>query len=456
MNLVIPILAIFGAVLALGAAAPLAERIRLQLVRAAVVLGWLGVLGGAVGIYTGQLSGSSVLLGTAASAGLAILPVGMKLAAARQFATALAGVIPLILGVFGLVLRVDIAGGNPGMLLLHAGHWGALSAALVAALMAVGLSSSEGWATKSERKTPGTSVGVAIAALAVGAYIIGSLRGGPEGISWAVPLASDAGGVVWQVPPLSALPQGLWIEAVANLGWMSPLLLATAALALLTGIATRFEAGRRASALGWFVSGAVSLAGLAGLLTSRANVGLPDATRYQETALNLIGDVEGAQMLVRQGSFITDGAVFVPLGEVAPELAMLAAAALIGALAGLFSLRSSWPAGDADEPNRTAMALYGRDYALRAVVLGWLGWLLATLIHWNHFGAVGVGSPSEWSAVGLLSVATGVLLLGWTRREGRVGRIVRGLVPGVIFGLLVFGIALGVVFDAPFGVSIVF
>lgn len=456
MNLVIPIIAVVGAILALAVLAPLGKRLRANVGRSAVVLGWLGVLGGAVGIYTEQLAGFGTLVGVAACAGLAILPLGMRLGAARDLTFSLGAVIPLALGVLGLTLQVDIAGGNSGLFLLDAGHWGALSAALVCALVAGGLASSEGWTKDLERKTPGMSIGLAIGSLLLGAWVIGSMRGGPEGLSWTVPLASDAGDVTWQIPASATLPQGLWLEAVVEISWMNPLLIAGAVLALVTGLATRLEAGRRASALGWFVSAAVSLAGLLGLVTSRTGLSLPDAAPYQETAGGILSGIEGGQVLVQQGSFVSEGATYVPLGSVVPELLMLGAAVLIGAIAGLFSLRKGWPTDAGEEPRRTTMALHGRDYALRAVVFGWLAWLLVTLIHWNHFGAVGVGSPAEWSGVGFLSIATGVLFLGWTKRQGRVESMVRELAPGLIFALLVVGIAIGVVFDAPLGLSIVF
>ncbi|WP_246099072.1 hypothetical protein [Persicimonas caeni] len=456
MNLVIPIIAVIGALLALAVLAPLSERVRSYLGRSAVVLGWLGVLGGAIGIYTEQLAGAGVLLGVAASAGLAILPLGMQLAPARNLAWTLGAALPLVLATLGLTVQVDMAGGNSGLFLLHAGHWGALSAALVSLLVAAGLSSSEGWAKDASRKTPGMGVGVVLASLTIAAWMIGSLRGGPEGIAWSVPLASEAGGVTWQIPPSAALPQGLWLEAVAELAWMGPLLIAAAVLGVVTGLATRFKAGRRASALGWFVTGAVALSGVAGLLSSRTGASLPDPAPYRETASTVLGGIQGAPMLIQQGSFVSEGGVFVPLGDIAPELGMLVAAALIALLAGVFSLRVHWPGSAGEGAERTAMGLHARDYALRGVVFGWLAWLLVTLIHWNHFGAVGVGSPAEWSAVGFLALATGVLLLSWSRRNGRSDRIIRELAPGVMFGLLLFGIATGVVFDAPFGLSIAF
>ena len=456
MNLVIPIIAVIGGVLGLAVAAPFSESIRRQLVRASVIVGWLGVLGGALGIYFGELSGLGTLIGTAACGGLAILPLGMKLRAGRIFAAPIGAALPLVAGALGLALQVDIAGGNSGALILYAGHWGTLAAALVAALVASALASSEGWGADAGRKTPGMSLGLATAALTGGAYLIGGLRGGPEGTGWSLPLASDAGGVTWQVPASAGLPQGLWLDVVAELGWMGPLLIAGAAVSLLTAAATRFDAGRRASALGWFVGAAASLAGFVGLLTSRTNVQLPDAAAYKNTASTLLGDVEGAKMLLEQGRFVTEGDLFVPLGAIAPELVMLGVATVVGALAGAFALKSCWPGDAGDEPRRTAMALHARDYALRAIILGWLSWLLVTLIHWSHFGAVGAGSPAEWNAVGILAAATGLLLVSWTRRNSRLDGFVREVVPGLIFALLIVGVAAGVVFDAPFGLSIVF
>jgi hypothetical protein len=456
MNLVIPIVAIVGALLALLSAAPLSARLREQAVRAGVVIGWLGALAGAAGIYVGEISGLAALLGVAACGGLAVLPIGMRLEGARDFSTPIGALIPLVVGLLGVSVQTTIAGGTSAQLLLYAGHWGTLGAALVAALVAAALASSEGWNGSAKSKTPGVSVGLALSALAAGAYALGTLRAGPEGVGWTVPLSTSAGPASWQIQPSAELLGGYGVPVVSELGWMGPLLIAVAVISLGTCLASRFGAGRRATALGWLVSAAASLSGVLGILSHRSAPTLPDASAYQSAARDALADVEGAQALVEQGRFVAEGDLFVPLGAVAPELAMLSIACFLGLVAGLFALRRSWPGAAGTEPHMAATRLYARDFSLRAIMLAWLSWLLVTLIHWTHFGAVGVGSSAEWSAAGMIMAATGVVLLGWSRRNSRVDRIVRELVPGVVFALLVAGMTMSLVFDAPFGLSLVF
>ncbi len=461
MEAIIPALAILGGALAVAVTLPLSDGVRTNLTRAAAAVGWIGVLGGAIGIYTANLAGLGTLVGTAACAGLAVLPMGMRLAAARDVATAVGGVVPLVAGILAIAVGTQIHGTPSGALLLYAGHWGALGAALVSALIAAALSAGDGWseapaAQQPVRRTLGLGLGLAIAALCFGAYLIGAMRGGPEGLQWSVPLVSSGGMVTWQIPPSPQLPQGLWLDAVADVSWLAPLLIAAAVVAVATGVATLFDASKRASVAGWLATGVASLAGVAGLLQARGAAKLPDAGVYRDTATSIMSDVQNARALAQQGQFVATDGVHVTLASIAPELGMLVVATLLAALAVVFAYRRAWPGEAQREPGRAIMSLYARDYAYRAVVLGWLSWLLATLIHWNEFGAVGFGSPAEWSAVGALAVMTGVLLAGWSRSRRRVESVGRQLAPGILAAVLVLGIAAAVVFNAPFGLSIAF
>jgi hypothetical protein len=225
----LPALAILGSCLALGAVFPVVSSLRKKLVQAAVFVGWAGILGGAAGIYTAQLGSWSALVGTAACAGLAVLPMNIRLGSARNLAAASGALIPLAVAVLGLALSVDIAGEPSDTMLLYAGRWGIFCAALVSALVAVALG------------------------------LVGQWKGGPD-------------------------------------------------------------------------------------------------------------RTEGTQ--IRQNS-------------------------------------------------RPSIRLYARDFALRAVILGWLSWLVAILIHWRQFGALGMASPAEWSALGAMMLASGALLMSWSTRRPR-------------------------------------
>jgi hypothetical protein len=452
MNLVVPVLAVLGALMGLLAAVPALGKWRPRLARAAVGVGWLGIFVAAIGMYLGQMSGFSTLIGTAACAGLAVLPAGIKLGAAREFGLSTGAGGALVLAAAALAAPAE-AGAAHQRLLLYAAHWGALGAALTCAIVASGLASGEGWQAR-ERQTPGLSLCIVVAALCGAALIIGAMRGAAAGALWGLPLASEAGAVTWQIPPSARLPQGLWLPVAADLPVLVWLSAAAMATAVATTVLVHLDLGRRAVSAGFAACAALAVAAVATILG--ADAALPDPSTYRETALGLLGGVENASEMVDRGEFIVEGAVELQRAQVLPELVLLGLAGVIGLLSAVFTWRKAWP-GDADPKARDVVfALHGRDYTLRAVILGWLAWLLAVLIHWNQFGVIGLGSPAEWTAVGTLLAATGLALMSWSRRESAFHAATRELTPGAVFALLVVALALAVAFNSPPGLSIVF
>ncbi len=330
MSVAVPILAVVGALLALVSASPVAREHRRRAAKVAVGVGWIGVLAGVAGFYAGALSGLATLLGAAACGGLAVLPAGIKLDGARDFAVAAGGIIALVVGASGFLAdgaaSVDVSQAS----LLYVAHFGALGAAIVSALAGCVLVDA---ATDSELPAPGGGTIVAVVAL-VGAGVIVHLLGGG------------------------------------------------------------FEAGAS-------------------------------------------------------------------VREMLPELSLWSAAGLLALLAGIYRLRFRAGKPETEAGRQSVYSLHGRDYALRAVLLTWLVVLLGGLVHWNHFGTIGVGSPAEWNAVGAAVGMTGIVLIGWTRHEDesdktKLGALVDTLAPAAIFSVLVITVAVSIGFHAPFGLSIVF
>lgn len=332
MSVAVPILAIVGALSAFLAASNVAPKHQHRAAQVAVGVGWLGVLAGVAGFYTGAMSGLAPLLGTAACGGLAVLPAGIKLDGARGFAVAAGGAVALVVGVSGLFVENAVSVEVSQSSLLYVAHFGALGAALVCALAGCVLFDA---ANDSDRPEPGGGTIVAVVALVGAGILVHLLSGG-------------------------------------------------------------FERG----------------------------TSVPDLL---------------------------------------PELSLLAAAVLLALLAGIYRLRRRSTEGEVDGEagHKSVYLLHGRDYALRAVLLSWLVILLGGLVHWNHFGAIGVGSPAEWNAVGAVLGMTGMVLIGWSRHDDasektKLGALVDTLAPAAIFSVLVITVAASIGFHAPFGLSIVF
>ncbi|AWV89210.1 hypothetical protein [Bradymonas sediminis] len=224
------------------------------LLRGAVGIGWLGLLGGALLIYLGVFNTLSALMGTAACAGLAALPMTIDLRKSPSYAVALGAVAPLLIGATALVLKIDIVGEPADAMLLYAGQWAAFCAAMSAALIA-------------------------------------------SAFSWA----------------------------------------------------------------------------------SRSSAGQGDA------------------------------------------------------------------ASEARAQDARRLGLHARDFALRAVLLGWLSWLVLILIHWRSIGAISMASPADWTFVGALMLATSALLVLWSKRRAYYEAILL---------IYIAILALGICFGAPFGLAI--
>jgi hypothetical protein len=88
----------------------------------------------------------------------------------------------------------------------------------------------------------------------------------------------------------------------------------------------------------------------------------------------------------------------------------------------------------------------GPALARRAVVLAWLAWPLAELVHWRILGTPGVGSPSEWFALGTVLFATGLVVASPPKAASEGNRagidVMRQATPVAV--LIVLGLGVGV------------
>jgi hypothetical protein len=100
----------------------------------------------------------------------------------------------------------------------------------------------------------------------------------------------------------------------------------------------------------------------------------------------------------------------------------------------------------------------GPALARRAVVLAWLVWPLAELVHWRILGTPGVGSPSEWFALGTVLFATGLVVASPPEATSEESRrrddSMRQAIPVAVLLVLALGVGLSLAQGAWFGLSL--
>jgi hypothetical protein len=411
---------------------------------------WAGLVA-SMGAAFGEVAfGGAVALAAAAFAAAAALPAELPAPwRARTFGVAAAA--PVVLGVAAIVQAANTFFVTPEPdpnLVLYAGCWAALAAALISAL--AGASAAE----VDPERAP-TSTGIAIASLFGGAAIIGHARGGAGSGVFSIPITSDGAPLMWGLPESAggAGIFGLRVEALAPGVDAALALGAVAALAL--AVAPVDLKKRSALAAG---SAFAALGALGALLSAGMRPELPDAAAYAERA-SALGAARGVpDDLIAQGAFIMGETYSVLWVDILPALtAMLGALALSGALA--YSLRRGASGGkEARPPGRvtpdTAQGvgdLLARDLSVRAAALAWLAWMLATLTSWGVFSSYGFASPAEWTALGACMLCAGLAWAHWATRGAA-----RRALPGLIAATLVLTVAQAVGFGAPFGVSLFF
>ncbi len=411
---------------------------------------WAGLVASMGAAFAEYAFGGGIALSAAAFAAVAALPAelpGKWSSVTRRTA----GAVPAALGVAAVVHTANTFYVAPELdpnLVLYAGCWAALAAALTSAL--AGASAAE----VDPERTP-TSTGLAIASLLGGAAIIGHVRGGAGSGIFSIPVSSDGAPLMWGLPE-SAGGAGIFGLRVEALAPNVDVALAVGAIAALALALMPLDLKKRAALAA--VSALGALGAMGALLSAGMRPTLPDVVTYTERA-SALGAARGVpEDLISKGAFIMGDTYSVLWVDILPALtAMLGAAALAGALA-LSLIRGAASGKETREPGRVTPGteqgvgdLLARDLSVRAAALVWLAWMLSALTSWGIFATYGFASPAEWTALGACMMCAGLAWAHWATR----GALRRAL-PGLIATTLVLTAAQAVGFGTPFGVSIFF
>lgn len=134
--------------------------------------------------------------------------------------------------------------------------------------------------------------------------------------------------------------------------------------------------------------------------------------------------------------------------------ALLAAASASAFTGGLVAVRTAYRSYRDESSGSRSLRAHARDAAVRAVVLLWMAWSAGALVHRQFIGTTGLGSRSEWFAIGVTLLATGGLLAGWDLDDEGFARLRSMLAPVWVAVVLVVGIWLSFGFGSPFGLSL--
>lgn len=458
MTSVIPIVCVLASIAAIIPVIKRDDKLSSLSVQSANILGWLGVLGGAAGIYTGELSGAAPLMGIAGCSMLAVLPAYLPSVSTRRFTGPAVGCVAAALGVGALIgapsvgAQMSIAG-QAELLLLYAALFGTVTAALSSLIASTSLADLA--LGPDARRTPSVGAALLIVGLTSAVWLLGAARSTQGLGSWAVPLAVSGESLVWTIPDGASLPRGLTLEATHHVGWVVPLLAVSVAGAAAASWASLAEKSKTIVAGFWAVPGLAAGALAFVLSPGRLTVAAPEAERYVEIATRWLVERGLSEELAERGAFAVDGDAALDAAALLPEYVLLGCIGLLSLSFVMLSLIPP-PSAPEDESDAIAVSMLSRDMTVRAVIVGWLAWLMTVLIHWAHFGYYGVGSPSEVVFLGALVLASSIALLGWSLpRTPPWGRL-RPLVSGLMFTALVLAIAGALVFNTPVGLSLSF
>jgi hypothetical protein len=420
------------------------------------ILGWIGVLGGAVGIYYGDMSGFESLLGIAGCAMLAVLPANLPSTVTRRFGVPFVGAIAVSLGLGALIggqtgPDPTMAPGQSELLLLYAGVSGTLAAAVSSLVSSTSLADLS--LGPDGRPSPSVGAALLIVLACVGVWFLGSARSVDGIMSWAVPLAAGGESLVWRIPDGANLPRGLSLQAAQSLSYAVPLLVVSIVAACVAAWLAVAEKSETWVAAAWAVPG-VCAGAFAGVVAfGLLEVSAPDASRYADIATNWVLERGLPEQLVELGGYATDGAATVDLASLLPEFILLGTVVALSLVCVVLTLAGTRSVPE-DDSDALAVGMFSRDLTIRAMIIGWLAWITTVLVHWAHFGYYGVGSPSEVVFVGSLTLASGIGLLGWSLpRRAPWGRV-RALTSALMLAVLVLAFVLSLVFNTPVGLSL--
>lgn len=429
------------------------------------IAAWVGLVGCMIALYFGALPGPAAAL---AAAGLGALAISATARTSALLKPALsAGLsVGVALGLASVVLASlpQPADAQPEGLLLYAGQWAALAAALAACAQAAGFSS---WRLRDARATiEPASIGLIVAGLMGGLYLLGSLRANLPSQAYNVALSSETGAVYWGLAPGQGGANALGLRVTLEIAALNPMLTITGALALVSvflGARQRWTSCARL----WAVTAVSALASLGVLLQAGFSPTMPDQAAYLAYAKVVGAELQIPERAVEAGGFIHGKQLFVLWSTILPEITALSLAALlcISMMALAWSARSTTfhderlgetPAASLPkrlEPQglEALGALFSRDMMVRAAILLWLGWFLGLLVTWKMQAVYGLASPNEWISLGLAILASGLVCMMFSAPKALVR-----LVPGIVASLIVIFVLSSLAMDSPPAISIRF
>lgn len=393
----------------------------------AINLAWVGLVATFGLIYAELLPGGAAALCAAAFAAMAAFPTGVAHGKARVGAMGAGGAIALMVAlgaaIFAANTYYDEVAKDPNLILL-AGQWSALSAAITSAVAACGA----GMWRRDGRAVP-IAAALAIAAMLAGALTMGNLRPEIPQPGYAVELVSDGQPLRWALPGITPDALAFGFHVTLPVPAVDVLL----ALAILAALASAIAAFVRRDAIASWAMAAAGVSGAGGagaILYTGFHAALPEVDRYLEYARSLGAEKKIPGRLIELGSFDVGASIYVLWIDILPDLMLIGGAALLAlALAWMMREGATFPYREDDVLRRETEALdvartaprhwravaslWARDLGARAAALGWLGWVLTSLLVWRTHATYGFSTPQEWVMLGALIASTGLAMVAW-------------------------------------------
>lgn len=432
------------------------------------ITAWVSLVGCMVALYFGALPSPAAALAAAGLGALAVSASARTSALAKPALSAgLAVGIALAIASIVLASLPQPADAQPDGLLLYAGQWAALAAALAACAQAAGFSS---WRQRDARETlEPAAIGLIVVGLMGGLYLLGSLRANLPSQAYNVFLSSETGAVYWGLSPGQGGANALGLRVTLEIAALNPLLILTGGLALASVFLGARQSWTNCARL-WAASAVGALASLVVLLQAGFSPQLPDLAAYLAYAKVVGAELQIPERAIEAGGFIHGKQLFVLWSTILPEITALSLAALLcismmalalkaksasstSAQRELFGLTPAPGSPKRLEPQSLEAlgALFSRDMMVRAGVLLWLAWFLGVLVTWKMQAVYGLASPNEWISLGLAIFASGLVCMMFSAPKSLVR-----LVPGIVASLIVIFVLSSLAMDSPPAISIRF
>ena len=400
----------------------------------AINASWLGLVACFVGIYAEVFYGAGPALAAAAFAALAVTPVDIKDARARQTAHGVSGSIALTLAAGAIMISANTfykpLQVDPNLILL-AGHWSAMAAAL--ASMA-GAASMAGW--DKSRGFSSAGAGVVVAGMALGALLLATHRADIALHEYLVPLSSDGAHVRWALPGLTGGAKAFGFEVTQVVPGAKVLAIITAILAVFAGGVGFFKEGA-IKAWAWLGAAGGAVVTLGVILNTGFKPRLPDQVQYYEHARTMASARGIPDRVLSMGSFDNGDNIYVLWLDILPDCLMFGGAALLAVL--FFKLSKVAVSDVKDAVNEGAPAIrvspepvditrfWARDLAVKGAAFAMLAWMLSLLLSWRMDAVYGFGAPVEWVMLGAAIATVGAVVAAWREEKGVVASVLYGV-----------------------------